>query len=158
MQRVLDERAVVDEPFDAVAHEQLALGGQLVGVPIEVAPKGARVSTDIGKLELAIVNLVANAIKYSDVDKSRRWVRISSETMPSGEVKIRVEDNGIGIEPRFQGKVFGLFDQLDPNAEGTGIGLALVKRIVEVHGGRIWIESEGEGSGSTFCFTIPVKG
>jgi signal transduction histidine kinase len=66
-----------------------------------------------------------------------------------------VQDNGIGIDPKYQQKVFGLFEKLDPAAAGTGIGLALVKRIVEVHGGSIWVESAGSGCGTTFCFTLP---
>ncbi len=67
-------------------------------------------------------------------------------------------DNGVGIEPRHQETVFGLFEQLDAKAEGTGLGLALVRRIVEVHGGRVWIESEGHGRGTTVCFTLaPAK-
>ena len=66
-----------------------------------------------------------------------------------------VADNGIGIEPRHQDKVFGLFHKLDARAEGTGVGLALVHRIVEVHGGRVWIESEGSGRGTTVCLTLP---
>jgi signal transduction histidine kinase len=69
-----------------------------------------------------------------------------------------VRDNGVGIEPRYHERVFGLFDKLDAQSEGTGIGLALVKRIVDVHGGRIWIESEGLGQGATFCFTLPKRG
>ena len=60
----------------------------------------------------------------------------------------------MGIEPRYHGKVFELFDQLDPQDDGTGVGLALVKRVVELHGGRVWVESEGRGRGSTFCFTL----
>jgi len=73
------------------------------------------------------------------------------------ETAISIQDNGLGIEPQYQQKVFGLFDKLDPNSEGTGIGLALVKRIIETHGGRIWVESKGPGKGSTFCFTIPDR-
>src|ERR687891_2163698 len=67
-----------------------------------------------------------------------------------------VRDNGIGIQPQFQERIFGLFNKLDQNIEGTGIGLALVKRIIEVHGGRIWVESE-TGKGSTFFFTLPTS-
>ncbi len=76
--------------------------------------------------------------------------------MPNGEPPVLyVRDNGIGIDPQYHDKVFGLFERLDPEgSEGTGIGLALVKRIVEVHGGRIRVESDGKGRGSTFCFTL----
>jgi len=66
-----------------------------------------------------------------------------------------VRDTGIGIDPAHHETVFGLFDKLDPRTEGTGVGLALARRIVEGHGGRIWIESEGRGHGTTVCFTLP---
>jgi signal transduction histidine kinase len=65
-----------------------------------------------------------------------------------------VRDNGIGIASDHHNLVFGLFNKLDPKAEGTGIGLALAKRIVEVHGGRIWVESEA-GKGAVFHFSLP---
>jgi signal transduction histidine kinase len=66
-----------------------------------------------------------------------------------------VRDNGKGIEARFRDRVFGLFEKLDADTEGSGVGLALVKRIVDLHHGRVWIESEGEGRGTTVCFTLP---
>ncbi len=65
-----------------------------------------------------------------------------------------VRDNGIGIDPGEAGRLFGLFQKLDPASEGTGLGLALIKRIVEGHGGRIRVESAGPGQGATFRFTL----
>jgi signal transduction histidine kinase len=67
-----------------------------------------------------------------------------------------VRDNGAGIDPRFREKVFGLFEKLDPKGEGTGMGLALVKRVVELYQGRIWVESGGLGQGASFLFTLPA--
>jgi len=64
-------------------------------------------------------------------------------------------DNGIGIDTRYQEKIFGIFEKLDSTAEGTGIGLALAKRIVELYQGNIWVESAGLGQGSCFRFTLP---
>jgi signal transduction histidine kinase len=70
-----------------------------------------------------------------------------------------VSDNGIGIEPEYQQFIFGLFRRLHPADQyaGTGIGLALCQRIIELYGGRIWVESE-KGKGSTFYFTLPARG
>ena len=70
-------------------------------------------------------------------------------------IRFFVRDNGAGIDPANHEKVFDLFERLDQTIEGTGIGLATVKRIVEVHHGRIWVESEGAGQGSVFYFTLP---
>ncbi|MEO1099903.1 MAG: ATP-binding protein, partial [Bacteroidota bacterium] len=66
-----------------------------------------------------------------------------------------ISDTGIGIDPKFSKKVFDLFERLEPEIEGTGIGLAIVKRVIEVHQGKIWVESQGKGKGSTFLFTLP---
>jgi light-regulated signal transduction histidine kinase (bacteriophytochrome) len=68
-----------------------------------------------------------------------------------------VQDNGVGIAPQYHKQVFGLFKRLHAsNISGTGLGLALCERIVERCGGRIWVESDGEGNGSTFFFTLPA--
>ncbi len=75
-----------------------------------------------------------------------------------GETVVYVRDNGIGIDERYREQIFGLFDRLDLATEGTGIGLARVRRIVEMHGGRIWIESNRSGRGSSFCFTLMPAG
>jgi len=98
-------------------------------------------------------NLIDNAAKYTG-DQPVPMIEIG--TRESGnEPTIFVKDNGLGIDPQFQSKIFGLFDKLNPASEGTGIGLAIIKRIIETNGGKIWVESEGLGKGSTFCFTLP---
>lgn len=98
-------------------------------------------------------NLLDNAVKFSRSAPAPR-VELLVEQV-DGEVVFRVRDNGIGIDSRYQHKLFGLFEKLHPEMEGTGIGLALVKRIIEVHGGRIWVDSAGSGQGTTVSFTLP---
>ena len=106
------------------------------------------------RLREVFENLIDNAAKYMG-DQKHPLIEIGCK---DGEEKvIFVKDNGMGIEPTYTTKIFGLFEKLNPTSEGTGIGLALVKRIIEVHGGKIWVESEGTGRGSMFCFTIPDR-
>ncbi len=128
------------------------------GIEVEVAPDLPVVCGDRARLLEAVWHLLGNAVKYlGDQPAPRIEVGVRHEKTGDEESPIfYVRDNGPGIEPKYHERVFGLFERLDPEAtEGTGIGLALVKRIVEVHGGRIWVESEGRGQGSTFCFTLP---
>ena len=98
-------------------------------------------------------NLIDNAIKYTG-KQTDPLVEIGVQDDEKGKFFF-VRDNGLGIEIKHQERIFRLFEQLDPSFEGTGIGLALVKRIVKTHGGEIWVKSEGLGTGSTFCFTTP---
>ena len=109
------------------------------------------VRADAARMVDVLANLIDNAVKFTPLDR-RPDIRIGCRT--GQEAVFYVADNGRGIESHFRDKIFGLFDRLDPTVEGTGIGLALVKRIVEEHGGRIWVESAGIGHGSTFCFTL----
>jgi len=99
-------------------------------------------------------NLASNAIKYRGPDAPR--VHVSAEEA-GVEIRFAVRDNGIGIEPAYHDQIFGVFKRLHgKEVPGTGIGLALSKRIVEKHGGRIWVESEA-GNGATFYFTLPKQ-
>jgi signal transduction histidine kinase len=97
-------------------------------------------------------NLVDNAAKFMG-DEPAPHIEIGVE-QAGEEMVLFVRDNGIGIDPQAQPMMFSLFKKLDPETEGTGTGLALVRRIVELHGGRIWVESEGPGKGTTFRFTL----
>jgi len=99
-----------------------------------------------------VQNLVDNAAKFMG-DQKHPKINIGVNVENAKPIFF-VRDNGAGIEPGQHEQVFGLFNKLDANTEGTGIGLALVKRIVEVHGGKIWIESDGKGNGTTFYFTL----
>lgn len=98
-------------------------------------------------------NLIDNAAKFMGDQPSPR-IEIGQQGEMDGKPVFFVRDNGIGISPEHKNRIFGLFDKLNVNTDGTGVGLALVKRIVEFHGGRIWVES-ALGKGSTFLFTLP---
>lgn len=100
-------------------------------------------------------NLIGNAIKFSDSKNPK--IHIGLEEMTDKVYKFSVSDNGIGIEPQFVSRIFMIFQRLDREKyPGTGIGLAMCKKIVEYHGGKIWVESE-PGKGSTFHFTLSAK-
>lgn len=122
------------------------------GIDITVGADLPTVYGDHLRLREVLQNLVENAIKYLG-DQETPKIEIGVTTR-EGERTFFVRDNGIGLAPEHRGRIFGLFQQLSPKSEGTGIGLALVRRIVEFHGGRIWAESAGLGQGSTFYFTL----
>ena len=123
------------------------------GVRVEVQQSLPVLYGDRVRLLQLLQNLVANAVKFmGDQQDPRIW--IGAEEV-DGEWICFVRDNGIGIDPQFSDRVFGLFERLNPAGDGTGIGLAIVHRIVDYHGGRVWVESEGEGTGSKFCFVLP---
>lgn len=121
-------------------------------VNIEIQSEMPVVTIDRTRIQEVWTNLIENAIKYRS-PKRKCKIIIGSKTLNTKTVFF-IKDNSLGIMPDYHDKVFGLFDQLDPNIEGTGVGLALVKRIIEFHGGKIWVESKGINKGSTFCFTL----
>lgn len=111
------------------------------------------ITGDVGQLRQLFQDLIGNAIKYRDADKTNK-VHVSALESNDGW-QFCIEDNGIGIAPEYFEKIFVIFKRLHGNAEykGTGIGLALCKRIVEFHGGKIWVESEPD-TGSKFYFSL----
>lgn len=125
------------------------------GVILSIAPDMPIVCGDRVRIREVLQNILENAIKFMG-DQTQPRIEIGCEEN-SGEWTFSIRDNGIGIDPRYHQSIFGLFNKLDPNCEGTGIGLSLVKRIIEFHNGRIWLESAGVGSGSIFYFTLPKQ-
>jgi len=121
---------------------------------IEIQRDLPSISGDRVRLIEVVQNLIENAAKYSD-PKIQPRIEIGAQDDKSDAIAtFYVRDNGIGIAPKYHENIFGLFNKLNATSEGTGIGLTLVKRIIEVHGGNIWVESE-LGNGATFYFTLP---
>jgi signal transduction histidine kinase len=126
------------------------------GITVRVQPNLPSVYGDKPRIMEVLQNLLDNAAKYVG-DRSDPSVEIGQRGEENGKPVFYIHDNGIGIAAQHHERIFGLFNKLDVKTEGTGVGLALVKRIIEVHGGRIWVESE-LGKGSTFLFTLPSPG
>ncbi|UCE40875.1 MAG: PAS domain S-box protein [Candidatus Aminicenantes bacterium] len=118
---------------------------------------GFTVLADERKLRQALFNLLSNAAKFTP-DEGKIEVSVKRERE---EIQVSVSDTGIGIKPEDQRRIFGEFEQVETGAgemqRGTGLGLALTRRLVALHGGKIWVASEGEGKGSSFTFSIPIN-
>ncbi len=142
-------RELVQETVDLLAGPIHQSGAEVI-----VSPGLPHVRADRLRLGEVIQNLVENAIKFMGDQPDPR---VEIGWLAEADPVYFVRDNGIGIDSQHQKVIFGLFEQLDQRKEGTGVGLALVRRIVGVHGGQLWIESEGEGMGSTFCFTLGAE-
>jgi signal transduction histidine kinase len=141
------ERGVV------MVRERAAKNGVQVG--LELAPDVDEVRADERRIRQVVFNLLSNAVKFTPAGGN---VVVATE-QGDGEVLVSVADTGPGIAPEDQGRIFEEFQQTEVGVrqrEGTGLGLALSKRLVELHGGRIWVESE-PGKGSRFAFTLPIE-
>jgi signal transduction histidine kinase len=143
----VDVGALVAELRSRCAHhiEQEGATVRLVGTP-------PRLRVDPARFGQVLQNLVENALKYRRPDVAPQ-VEIGAERR-DGELRLYVRDNGRGIPPAYRERIFELFQRLDHEASGTGVGLTIARRIVEVHGGRLWVESE-PGRGSTFWIALP---
>jgi chemotaxis family two-component system sensor kinase Cph1 len=145
-----DLRAVVEN-----AIQQAEPSAQRKGVTLaaNMPDEPVRQRHDPQRLGQVLTNLIANAIKF----RGERPVRVHvGAERRDGEWLFSVRDHGIGIDPQYAERIFVIFQRLHTKADysGTGIGLAVCKKIVERHGGRIWVESAGTGEGSTFYFTL----
>lgn len=147
-------------PFGEIvmeAMETLKPNIETRGILVEVQENLPQVYCEKKRLVQVLYNLLGNAIKYIGKDNDGPRIDVGAERR-DGQWEFFVRDNGIGIEKRFFEKIFRIFERLPSakNEEGTGIGLAIVKRIIEYHGGKIWLTSE-PGQGTTFFFTIGNK-
>jgi signal transduction histidine kinase len=134
--------------------EELAGLAEEKGVRLEIQEVIPEVQVDATRVELVLINLLGNAIKYSDDSKADRWVRITVQRHEPAHWRIGVADNGVGIPESMQPLIFEQFVRAHPEvADGTGLGLAITRAAIDQLHGEIWLESE-PGAGSTFYFTV----
>ncbi len=161
----IDVAALLREIRDALAIRLKEAGAKFV-----VQEPLPTVRADRSRIRQVFVNLIDNAVKFKSAERALR-IEVGCRQQ-SGFHRFHVTDNGIGIPHQYQDQIFAPFQKLHSEIEGVGIGLALVKKIVEHHGGRVWLESpsakfipskaEGigtgdEGAGATFYFTLPIE-
>jgi len=145
------ERVDCEKAFDAaVANLKLAIEENKATVTRDALPQ---VKGDTVQLTQIFQNLIGNALKFHGPEPPR--IHVSAQ-LKNEEWLFSVRDNGIGIDPRDFERIFVIFQRLHTRQEypGTGMGLAICKRIIERHGGRMWVESQS-GKGSVFFFTLP---
>jgi signal transduction histidine kinase len=145
----------VNVTFNELVEDALnAVAGSISESGVEVRVDDAAISLHGDRQRLVEIwqNLVENSVKYLG-DRKSPLIEVGVEA-DGEETLFFVRDNGIGIDPRYKEKIFGLFEKLDPKTEGSGLGLALVKRIVALYHGAIRVESE-LGKGACFRFTLP---
>lgn len=147
----------VDIPFEDIVKDAIdILQGQIRKreVTLQTHPNLPTIHGDRQRLTEVLQNLIDNAIKYMG-NQPNPIIEIGQQGEEDNKPIFFVKDNGIGIAPEHHERIFNLFEQLDPYSDGTGVGLALVKRIIEIHGGKIWVQSEAN-KGTTFYFTLPT--
>jgi signal transduction histidine kinase len=158
-----DNPSLQEVSITAVAAEaarQIREMAEARGVEIQIADDMPTLIVDVGRLELALVNLISNAVKYADPDKPRRLVEITARRLEDGACEICVRDNGIGIPANRISRIFGRFtrahsDRADlESVTGVGLGLAIVDDCVKAMGGAITVQSI-ESTGTVFCLTFP---
>lgn len=150
-EEVLDLKVLAQEAAEALAGT-IELTRARLFLP-EAMPQARGDRTRIREV---FQNLLENALKYRSPGIPPE-IHISAVQLDEDMVELRIRDNGVGIPEEYQEKIFGLFEKLDPKTPGSGVGLALVRRIVEHHGGTIRAESQGAGTGTEFIFTLPAQ-
>lgn len=140
---------------DTIATMQPLAAKKNVDLRVDVSSRLSSLVADVNKFKQIIYNLVGNAIKFTPAGGS---VRVSATVMDKA-ARFCVSDTGVGVVPADQERIFSEFQQADGSSsrqyEGTGLGLALTRKFIELHGGRIWVESQA-GKGSNFYFTLPL--
>ena len=169
MKNLIDDLLTLSRPFrqpgrpsrvdvdglvkEIVAEAQLTLHAK--GATVEVEKGLPDVLAESTRMRQVFVNLLGNALKFNESE--RPHVKIGVRSTAGDRATFYVQDNGIGIDPRYHERIFDIFQRLNPREqyEGTGAGLAVVERVVQTLGGTVWVESE-LGAGATFLFTLPL--
>ena len=153
----INQKPVIIPTNELVEEVVELLHGRLMAGRVEVSVQDnlPLIYGDRPRIFEVFQNLIDNAAKFMGA-QPEPLIEIGADGERDGKSVFYVRDNGVGILAQYQNRIFGLFDKLNPDSEGTGIGLALVKRIVEFHGGTIWVESEA-GDGATFFLSLPSE-
>lgn len=146
---------------DAIDSTRSLASSKSIQINTEIHPMVKNIFADPNRLQQVLWNLITNAIKFSAQNGSI-WITLDRTRQPNGEhVQLKVRDEGKGIKPEFIPIIFNRFSQIDSTSTraygGLGLGLAIVKQLVELHEGRVTVESPGEGLGTTFTVLLPIK-